>query len=171
LSLVAPDAFVAVCDGNARHIGQATPLFDGCCDLRQYSFSIVEHDGIDWAREEWLGVRSRRVPADDDRRVRRKPANVTCESENLVGLEGVHPGDADETWTRAPQLTLDRRTESKIGNRDLVTAAFERSRDVLHAEGLDAEEGTKSEPFVSGNRTQQQDVHGPGRKRNIGNPQ
>ena len=111
------------------------------------------------------------MAADDDRHARREPTDLPCEPEDLVGLERVHAGDADETRARASQLLLDGAAEPKVGDGDPMTTALERGRDVLHAEGLDAEERTETESFVSGDRTQQEDVHGRTRKRNIGDPQ
>ena len=111
------------------------------------------------------------MATDDDRHGRREPTDLSCEPEDLVGLERVHAGDADETRARASQLLLDGVAEPKVGDGDPMTTALERGRDVLHAEGLDAEERTETESFVSWDRTQQEDVHGRTRKRNIGNPQ
>ena len=111
------------------------------------------------------------MAADDDRHVRREPRTSRASAEHLVGLERVHAGDADERRARASQLLLDGAAEAQIGDRDAVAARLERGGDVLHAERLDAEERTEAEAFVSWDRTQQQDVHGRTRKRNIGNPQ
>ena len=60
---------------------------------------------------------------------------------------------------RRAHLVLERAAEAEIGQRDAVAAGFERRGDVLHAERLDAEEGTEAEPLVAGNGTQQQNIH------------
>ena len=62
---------------------------------------------------------------------------------------------------------LERSAEPEIGNRRRVSRGFERGGDVLHAEGLDAEERPEAETLVPGHRTQQDNVHGRAVKRNI----
>ena len=57
------------------------------------------------------------------------------------------------------QVVLERAAEAQVGERDGVAARFERGRDVLHAERLDAEERAEAEAFVARHGTQQQDVH------------
>ena len=62
---------------------------------------------------------------------------------------------------------FERRAEAEIGERDAVAARFERGRDVLHAERLDAEERAETEALVARNRTQQQDLHVAERRVNV----
>ena len=62
---------------------------------------------------------------------------------------------------------LERAAEPQIGERHRVAPGFERGGDVLHAEGLDAEERPEPESLVPGHRTQQEYVHGAAVKRNI----
>ena len=59
-------------------------------------------------------------------------------------------------------LVLERSTEAEVGERDAMAAGLERRGDVLHAERLDAKEGTQAEPLVTRNGTQQQNVHARG---------
>ena len=102
------------------------------------------------------------MAADDDRHLRRQRAHPRRERQHFVGFERVHRGDADQLPGRAARMLLfERATESEVGERDPVAAGLERGGDVFHAERLDAKERTEAEPFVAGNGTQQQHIHGP----------
>ena len=69
--------------------------------------------------------------------------------------------------TSGAQLMVERAAESQIGERHRVAPGFERGCDVLHAEGLDAEERPQPKTLVPGHWTQQDYVHGSAVKRNI----
>ncbi len=102
------------------------------------------------------------MPADDDRHLGRERADLRGKRQHVVGFERVHRGDADERGPGRAHLVLERSTEAEIGQRDAMAAGFERRGDVLHAERLDAKEGTEAEPLVAGNGTQQQHIHARG---------
>ena len=65
-------------------------------DRRQRALTVVQHDGVDVAGEEWRRVRGRGMAPDDNRAVG-AACGLARELEDLVGLERVHRGDADET--------------------------------------------------------------------------
>ena len=99
------------------------------------------------------------MAADDDRHAGRQRPHTARERDDLVGLERVHRGDADQARTRRADLRRERAAEAEIGERDAVAARFERGRDVFHAERLDAEKRAEAEPLVARNGAEQQDVH------------
>jgi hypothetical protein len=99
------------------------------------------------------------MTADDDRDVGRQRPHAPHEIDDIVGFERVHGGDADKLRPRRADLRGDRAGKAEIGERDTVTARFERRGDVFHPERLDAEERTETEALVRRHGTQQQNIH------------
>ena len=153
----------------ARNLAQRPAGLDGVRYPRHRPLAVVENHGIDGIEQKGMRVGRRGVPADDDGHAWRELSNAPRQRHDVVGFERVHGGDADEArrTTRGAQLMFERAAESQIGERHRVAAGFERGRDVLHAERLDAEERTQPETLVPGHRTQQEYVHGSAVKRNI----
>ena len=71
----------------------------------------------------------------------------------------MHGRDADDVGSGAANLGGERTREAEIGERHAMPARFERGRDVLHAERLDAKERSEAEAFVRRHGPQQQNVH------------
>ena len=145
----------------ARNVPQRPAGVDRIGDPRHRSLSIVENHGIDGIEQERTRVGRRGVPADDDGHARRELSHPPRQRHDVVGFERVHGRDADEAHraSRGAQVMLERAAEPQVGNRRRVSRGFERGGDVLHAEGLDAEERPEAETLVPRHRTQQDYVH------------
>src|SRR4051812_10616092 len=71
----------------------------------------------------------------------------------------MHARDADNSWTRPPEEIVDGAAVAKIGDGGGVSAHVKGRRDVFESQWFDSKKRTESEPIVSRNGTQQQNVH------------
>ena len=99
------------------------------------------------------------MSADHDWNAGRERPHLARQGSDVVALERVHRGDADQRGAVPTQVVIQGTAEPQVRQCDPVPARLERRRDVFHPERLDAKEGAQPESFVPGDRAKQQDMH------------
>jgi hypothetical protein len=147
-----------IAKAEARHGAERSAVLESIGHSRQNRLAVVYDHRRNFGGKERRRIRRRGVTANDDRHFGRQRAHATNQREHFIGFERVHRRDADQRWTRDAQ-NFSERAEAQIGERHMMPLRFERRRDVLHAERLDAEERTEAETLIRRHRTQQKDSH------------
>ena len=153
------DPAPAIAHRQPRYSRQRSAAFERLANARQRLLAIVHDNGGDLRRQERFRTGCRGVTADEDRHLRGQRPHALGERQNVVCLERVHRRDANELGPMRANVVLEGTTEAEIGEDDAVPARFERRRDVLHAERLDAEKGAKAEALVARHGPQQENLH------------